>query len=46
MDPNTELSGLALSVAHVLKKCDDMSCMKEITVDMVFNAVKEVLTST
>ncbi|MGM0382677.1 MAG: lipopolysaccharide heptosyltransferase II [Thermodesulfobacteriota bacterium] len=28
------------------KKCDDMSCMKEITVDMVFNAVKEVLTST
>jgi heptosyltransferase-1 len=24
------------------KKCDDMSCMKEITVDMVFNTVKEV----
>jgi heptosyltransferase-1 len=28
------------------KKCDDMSCMKKITVDMVFKAVKEVLTST
>jgi heptosyltransferase-1 len=28
------------------KKCDDMLCMKEITVDMVFKAVKEVLTST
>lgn len=24
------------------KKCDDMSCMKEITVDMVFNNVKKV----
>jgi len=24
------------------KRCDDMSCMKEITVDMVFEAVKEV----
>ena len=28
------------------KKCDDMSCMKKITVDMVFKAVKEVLTPT
>jgi len=28
------------------KKCDDMSCMNKITVDMVFKAVKEVLTST
>ena len=27
------------------KKCIDMSCMKEITVDMVFNIVKEVLES-
>jgi len=25
------------------KKCDDMSCMKKITVDMVFDSVKEVL---
>ena len=25
------------------KKCDDMSCMKEITVDMVFKEVKEAL---
>ena len=25
------------------KRCDDMSCMKEITVDMVFETVKEVL---
>jgi len=28
------------------KRCDDMSCMKKITVDMVFEAVKEALTST
>lgn len=28
------------------KKCDDMSCMKKIAVEMVFEAVKEVLTST
>ena len=27
------------------KKCNDMSCMKKITVDMVFDTVKEVLTS-
>ena len=27
------------------KKCDDMSCMKEITVDMVFEAIKEVISA-
>jgi len=27
------------------KKCDDRSCMKEITVDMVFEAVKEVISA-
>ncbi len=27
------------------KKCDDMSCMKKITVDMVFDRVKEVISA-
>ena len=27
------------------KKCDDMSCMKKITVDMVFDCVKEVISA-
>ncbi len=27
------------------KRCDDMSCMKNITVDMVFKAVKEVISA-
>ena len=26
------------------KKCNDMTCMKEITVDMVFEAVKDMVT--
>ena len=27
------------------KRCDDMSCMRKITVDMVFNTVKEVISA-